>query len=112
MKIFFSEPVQGVDAASFTLADGQGVPVPAWVDQIGDGAWGLFANTVLLKPGGRYTARLKRGVCGLADNCIAKDLTWSFQVSPEGSGGAGDTSVPIGFAIGRQDSGHLRAGRR
>ena len=99
VKISFSEPVVGVDRAAFTLSDAHGAEVPAWVDQIGDGTWGLFADSVLLKAGGRYTARLKRGVCGAAGNCIKGDLAWSFRVSPESSGGTGDTSVPIGFAL-------------
>ena len=97
VKVSFSEPVRGVDRESFTLTDSHGVAVPAWVDQIGDGTWGLFANPVLLSSGARYTARLKGGVCGMAGNCTTRDLVWSFQVSPEGGQGTGDTSVPVGF---------------
>ncbi len=97
VKITLPEPVRGVDAASFTLSDSHGSPIPASVDQIGDGTWGLFAHSVLLKAGEKYTARLKGGVCGVTGNCTTGDLTWSFQVSPEGSQGTGDTSVPMGF---------------
>jgi hypothetical protein len=97
VKITFPEPVRGVDAASFTLSDSHGAPVPASVDQIGDGTWGLFAHSVLLKGGEKYTARLKRGVCGATGNCTTGDLTWSFQVTAEASQGTGDTSVPMGF---------------
>jgi hypothetical protein len=97
VKVFFSKPVRGVDAETFTLTDSHGAPVPAWVDQIGGGTWGLFPNPVILKSGERYTARLKRGICDVAGNCTAKDVTWSFQVSREAGQGAGDTSVPMGF---------------
>ena len=44
MKVFFSKPVRGVDNRSFTLTDSRGKQVSAWVDQIGDGAWGLFPD--------------------------------------------------------------------
>ena len=37
MKAAFAEPVHGLDATTFTLVDSHGVPVPASVDQIGDG---------------------------------------------------------------------------
>jgi hypothetical protein len=97
VKAFFSEPVRGVDAASFTLADAHGVLVPASVDQIGDGAWGLFADSAVLKGGEQYTARLKRGICGVTGNCTTQDVVWSFQVSAESGQGTGDTTVPIGF---------------
>jgi len=90
VKAFFSKPVHGVDASSFTLTDSHGARIPAWVDQIGDGAWGLFPNPVLLKAGEKYTARLKREITG-------KDVEWSFKVAPDGAEGSGDTSVPMGF---------------
>ena len=58
----FSEPVSGVDARSFTLTDATGAPVPAAVDQIGPGTFGLFPHRVLLQPGATYTrARRRRG---------------------------------------------------
>ncbi|HEX7841911.1 MAG TPA: hypothetical protein VF469_30785, partial [Kofleriaceae bacterium] len=43
-KVFFSRPVKGVNATTFTLTDASGAVLPAWVDPIGDGVWGLFAN--------------------------------------------------------------------
>jgi hypothetical protein len=97
VKAFFSEPMRGVDAESFTLTDSHGARVAASVDQIGDGAWGLFANSAVLKGGEKYTARLKRGICGVSGNCIPEDVVWSFQVSPESGQGTGDTTVPVGF---------------
>ena len=102
VKAFFSEPMRGVDAASFTLYDSHGAVVPASVDQIGDGAWGLFVHAVLLQGGEKYTARLKRGLCGATGNCTTKDTVWSFQVSAEAGQGSGDTSVPMGFRAGVQ----------
>jgi Big-like domain-containing protein len=99
VKAFFSKPVRGVDEKTFTLTDSHGAQVPAGVDQIGDGAWGLFPNAVVLKAGESYTARLKRGICDLAGNCTSKDEVWSFQVSPEAHRASGDTSVPMGFRV-------------
>ena len=97
VKVFFSAPVRGVSPDSFTLSDSRGVKVPSGVDQIGDGAWGLFPNLVLLKRGERYTARLRSGICDFLDNCTSSDVVWSFRVSPEGEQATGDTSVPVGF---------------
>src|SRR5262249_4932195 len=68
VKAFFSKPVRGVGPETFTLIDSHGGKVAAGVDQIGDGAWGLFPNQVLLKPGERYTARLRRGICDFSGN--------------------------------------------
>lgn len=99
VKVFFSKPVSGVDVRSFTMADSRGVPVPAWVDQIGAGAWGLFPNQVILQGGKRYTARLKAGVCDLAGNCTRQDLIWRFTVSKEMAQGSGDTTIPMGFSL-------------
>jgi hypothetical protein len=98
VKVFFSKPVRGVMPESFTLSDSRGVQVPADVGQIGDGAWGLFPNQVLLKQGERYTARLRRGVCDLTGNCTSTDLAWSFRVSADGEKATGDTRVPTGFS--------------
>jgi hypothetical protein len=54
---------------------------------------------VLLKPGESYSARLKAGVCDFSGQCTRQDTTWKFTVSKEASQGAGDTSIPVGFAI-------------
>ena len=99
VKLFFSRPVRGVTPESFTLSDSRGAQIPAGVDQIGDGAWGLFANAILLKPGERYTARLRRGICDSMGACTSSDLVWHFRVSPDGEQATGDTSVPEGFAL-------------
>jgi hypothetical protein len=99
VKLFFSTPVRGVTPESFTLSDSRGVQVPAGVDQIGAGAWGLFPNMILLKPGEQYTARLRRGVCDLTGACTSSDLVWHFRVSPDGEQATGDTSLPDGFAV-------------
>jgi hypothetical protein len=97
VKVFFSKPVRGVDSRSFTLTDSTGKQVPAWVDQVGDAAWGLFPDPVLLKPGENYSARLKAGVCDLSGQCTKQDTTWKFTVCKEANQGMGDTSIPIGF---------------
>jgi hypothetical protein len=99
VKVSFSRPVSGVDAKSFTLADSHGNRVAASVSQIGDGSWALFADQVLLKPGEKYFARLKAGVCDANRNCTSQDTDWSFTVAMDQDKGAGDTSVPVGFSV-------------
>lgn len=99
VKVFFSRPIRGLDARSFVLNDSRGIQVPAWIDQIGAGAWGLFPNQVLLKPGETYTARLRSGVCDLAGSCTKNDVVWKFTVAKEGLTGRGDTSIPMGFEV-------------
>ncbi|HKE23224.1 MAG TPA: Ig-like domain-containing protein [Bryobacteraceae bacterium] len=111
VKVSFNRPVRGVDSSNFTLTDSRGTPVPSRVDQIGDATWGLFPNAALLKPGERYTARLKRGICGGAANCTDKDVVWSFRVCPEGASGTGDTSVPTGYSIAQMEPGIHTYGR-
>jgi hypothetical protein len=97
VKAFFTEPVRGVDETTFTLTDSRGAPVHALVNQIGDGAWALFPNQVLLKPEETYTARLKAGICDVAGNCTSNDVVWRFTVAPAADQGRGDTAVPMGF---------------
>ena len=97
VKVSFSEPVTGVDASSFTLVDSGGVSVPAFVDQIGDGTWALFAQPVFLATREVYTARVAAPVCDAAGNCTAQDTVWSFETTTTAGGGSGDTSVPLGF---------------
>jgi Bacterial Ig-like domain len=99
VKAFFSAPVRGVDNHSFTLTDSHGKQVPAWVDQIGAGTWGLFPDSVVLKPGEGYTARLRAGVCDLSGLCTKQDTLWRFTVSKEPGQGAGDTTIPAGFVL-------------
>jgi hypothetical protein len=99
-KVFFSRPVTGVNAASFTLTDATGAAVPAWVDPIGDGVWGLFSNSILLKPGATYTAHLAAGICDAAapDRCTKDGAEWSFTAAADADSGEGDTGLPIGFS--------------
>ena len=98
VKVTFSEPVRGIDNRSFVLTDSRGVQVPAWVDQIGAGSWGLFPNSIRLKNGETYIARLKAGICSLANSCLTRDTVWKFSVSSDPQKGVGDSSIPIGFA--------------
>jgi hypothetical protein len=99
VKVFFSKPVDRVDPKGFTLRDSHRTLVPARVDQIGDGSWGLFPDSILLKPSEKYTARLKRRVCDTTGNCTKRDAVWTFKVAAEGEPGSGDTSIPVGFRI-------------
>ncbi|WP_394826658.1 Ig-like domain-containing protein [Pendulispora albinea] len=96
VKAFVSKPIRALDARTFTLEGPHG-PVPAWVDPIGDGAWGLFPNAIRLEPGKTYTARIKAGVCDLASNCTTRDLVWSFTVAADDTQAAGDTTILAGF---------------
>jgi hypothetical protein len=111
IKAFFSAPVRGVDRRSFTLTDASGAVVPAGVDQIGDGAWGLFPDSIRLHAGERYTAHLARGLCDFGGRCTADELAWAFTVAREGQPGAGDTSVPPGFSRAFAGDQLLRGGR-
>jgi hypothetical protein len=98
-KVFFSRPVTGVNSTTFTLTDASGAAVPAWVDAIGDGVWGLFANQVLLTPGATYTAHLAPGVCdaGAPTSCTTTGAEWTFTIALDGDSSDGDTGMPIGF---------------
>jgi hypothetical protein len=87
-KVTFSEPVTGVDAGTFTLVGSDGTPVPASVDQIGDGTWGIFPDRVFLASGDTYTARIAAGVCGPERTCTARPIVWTC---------AGNTGIPAGF---------------
>lgn len=97
VKVAFTEPVTGVDATSFTLVDGSGVSVPAFVDQVGDGTWALFPHQVFLPTREVYTARVAAPVCDAAGNCTAQDVVWSFEITATSGAGTGDTSVLLGF---------------
>ena len=98
-KVFFSRPVTGVTAQTFTVTDASGAVLPAWVDQIGDGTWGLFANQILYKPGATYTAHLAAGICdaGAPTLCTQDAAEWSFTVAPDAESSQGNSGVPIGF---------------
>jgi hypothetical protein len=104
VKVFFSRPVRGLDARTLTLTDQRGAPVPAWVDQIGDGVWALFPDRILLTAGATYTARLAPGVCALGGGCTGRALVWRFTVAREPEQGVGDTGLPRGFSVAPQAS--------
>jgi len=71
--------------------------VPASVDQIGDGTWGLFPDRVFLNPGEIYTAQVSAGVCGFEGTCTTRPVVWKFTVASRRGGGAGDTTIPAGY---------------
>jgi hypothetical protein len=99
-KVFFSRPVAGVTATTFTVTDASGTVLPAWVDQIGDGAWGLFANQILYKPGTTYTAHLAPGICAIdaPAACTTEGAEWTFTIAADADSSDGDSSVPMGFS--------------
>jgi hypothetical protein len=98
-KVFFSRPVTGVTPATFTVTDASGAVLPAWVDPIGDGVWGLFANQIQYKPGATYTAHLAAGICDAAapSSCTQDGFEWTFTIAADSDSSDGDTGVPIGF---------------
>jgi hypothetical protein len=99
-KVFFSRPVTGVTQATFTVTDAAGAVLPAWVDPIGDGVYGLFANQIQYKPGATYTAHLAAGICDAAQptSCTPDATEWSFTIAADADSSDGDSSVPLGFA--------------
>jgi hypothetical protein len=97
VKATFSEPVTGLDATTFTLHDSKGALVPAAVDQIGDGTWGLFPHQVFLNPHETYSARISGRICGFDGRCTAITREWRFTTAVDKGTGQGDTRVPIGF---------------
>ncbi|HEY0781458.1 MAG TPA: Ig-like domain-containing protein, partial [Thermoanaerobaculia bacterium] len=98
VKAFFSEPIAGLDDSRFTLTDEKGAIVPAFVDQIGDGTWGLFPHQVFLEPGRTYTAHLAAGVCDFRRRgCTNREVSWRFKIAAKDEDALGDTSVPLGF---------------
>jgi hypothetical protein len=98
IKASFSRPMQGLDARTFTLADSRGKAIPARVDQVGPGTWGLFPNEILLRDGETYTARVTAGVCDGTGRCVSRDVAWKFTVAANGEAGSGDTGLPTGFS--------------
>jgi Big-like domain-containing protein len=97
VKVHFSEPVTGIDASKFTLVDGNGISVPAFVDQIGDRSWALFPHNVFLNVRAVYTARVRAPICDFNNNCLNQDVTWSFTITRTAGAGTGNTSIPLGF---------------
>jgi Big-like domain-containing protein len=98
-KVFFSRPVTGVTAQTFTVTDPTGTVLPAWVDQIGDGSWGLFANQIQYKPGTTYTAHLAAGICDATapTSCTQEAAEWTFTIAADAESSDGDSGVPMGF---------------
>src|SRR4029079_3717403 len=101
IKVFFSEPVTGVSPSSFVLTGPDGAVIPAFVDQIGDGAWGLFPDQVSRAQSQTYTVHLKAGICDFQRNCNTPAATWSFTTAAERTGGEGNTAIPLGFPASR-----------
>jgi hypothetical protein len=97
VKVHFSEPVTGIDNTTFTLVDGNGLSVPAFVDQIGDRTWALFPHRVFLNLRGAYTARVAAPICDTNNNCLTQPVSWSFTITRTAGAGTGNTSVPLGF---------------
>jgi hypothetical protein len=102
VKITFSEPVTGVDARSFTLTDAAGAPVPAAVDQIGPGTFGLFPHRITLRANATYTARVAAGITDVSGNRTADARSWSFTVAADPEHATGNTAVPAAFSVATQ----------
>ena len=100
VKVDFSEPVTGVDATTFTLMDSGGTTVPAYVDQLSDGTWGLFAHDTVLAGNTTFTATVAAPICDYNGNCTANDITWSFTTARDYVSGTGDSSWTLGFQAG------------
>ena len=80
----FSEPVDGVGASSFTLADGGGVPVPATVSYDPASRKATLDPTADLATDTSYTATLLGGPAAIRDldgNAL-DSLSWSFTTGP------------------------------
>jgi hypothetical protein len=97
VKASFSEPVRGIDPSTFALTDSNGVMVRGWVDQVGDGTWGFFPDSVILRAGETYTAHLKPGICDFAGNCTTFYQAWTFTIASTPEVAEGNTAIPIGF---------------
>jgi hypothetical protein len=98
VKASFSRPMEALTTKTFTLMDSQGNAVPARVDQLGPGTWGLFPDEILLADGQSYTARIAAGACDTSGQCTQRDVAWTFTITVKGNSGSGDTSLPTGFA--------------
>ena len=99
-KVTFDEPMIGLDNTNVTLVDSNGLTVPIFVDQIGDGTWAIFPHQVFLDTTEVYTARVAAGVCDFNNNCTTSDIVWSFETARKTADGVGDTSVLLGFGGG------------
>ncbi|MGD2113585.1 MAG: Ig-like domain-containing protein [Acidobacteriota bacterium] len=96
VKIDFDEPVTGLDETTFTLSDG-GVSVPAYVDQLSDGTWGLFVHDTVLQGRTTYDVTIAAGICDYNGNCTTNPITWSFDTARRFDQGTGDSSWTLGF---------------
>ena len=94
VKVFFSEPVQGIDPTTFTLVDARGHRVPAHVDHIDDYTWGLFPDPIFLQRGETYIAQVAAPTCDFNQNCTTEPLAWSFAITST-PGGVGNTSMTL-----------------
>ena len=73
--------------------------MPAAVDQIGPGTFGLFPHRVLLQPGATYTAHLAAGVTDAAGNRTTEARSWTFTIATDADHATGNTAVPTTFSI-------------
>jgi hypothetical protein len=89
-----SEPIRGIDGASFRLFDEAGAEVPGSIAQIADYTWAFFPDQVFLTAGHAYRVRLAGVFCDYADNCIDQDRSFGFTVASTEIAGNGDTRPP------------------
>jgi hypothetical protein len=89
----FSEAVQSVDAATFTLDAGT-TPVAGTVTLSPSGTMATFQPSAPLAQGKTYTATVTTGVLDLAGNALAQPHAWSFTTAAAATGDADGDGVP------------------
>ena len=91
---------RGVDARTFTLTDATGAPVPAAVDQIGPGTFGLFPHRVLLEAGRDvHRAPRRRHRRRRRQPARRKIGAGRFTIAADAEHATGNTAVPAAFVI-------------
>jgi hypothetical protein len=93
-KVTASEPIRGIDTASFRLFDEAGAQLPGSVAQIADFTWAFFPDQIFLSMGHAYRVRLAGVFCDYADNCVNQDRSFGFTVASSAVAGTGDTRPP------------------
>lgn len=80
IDVEFSEPVQGVDATTFTVANGGAIA--GTVSVVNGGRTAIFDPTADLPAGTVITATLSTAITDVSGNPLATSLTYSFTTAP------------------------------
>jgi len=94
VNVIFSEAMQGINAASFTLS-AAGVPVSG--DVTSSGAKATFMPKTHLAYSTRYTATITTDAKDSAGNPLATNFTWNFTTMPLPAAGAPSLRVAFGI---------------